>query len=727
MSTNDRGPSEQKVHQGVDDLTITDAIPVGISVLAPDGTILYVNSLTLDLIGLTLDEVKGKSHLERTCHPNDLDRILDERRMGLSKGVPFELEMRLSPKKGGYRWYLSQYKPVIDERSGNIILWYLTTTDIDDRKRAEDRLRQSEEYLRTITDTIRQPIGVLAPDGTQLYVNRVALDSSGLTLDEAIKGFLARLCHPDDINQVHDERRIGLLEGVPFDQEMRLLHKSGQYRWYLMQYNPLKDESGQIIRWYLTTTDIDDRKRAEEKLRQSEEHLRTITDTIRQPIVVTAPDGTTLYANRVALDTTGLTQDVVKSEGFLWRAFHPEDLERLRAERQERLLQGAPFDLEMRLLKNGQYRWQLIQYNPLKDEHGQIIRWYATATDINDQKKTEERLHNENIVLREEIDRSSMFGEIIGSSNPIRQLLKQVEKVAPSDSTVLVLGETGTGKELVARALHRKSKRASRAFVRVNCAAIPQALIASELFGHEKGAFTGALQRRVGRFEAANGGTLFLDEIGELPMETQIALLRVLQEREFERVGSNHPISVDVRLIAATNRNLPASVVAGTFRQDLFFRLNVFPIMVPALRERTEDIPLLVEYFIGRFAKEGGKTIRHISKQTFNQLKSYYWPGNIRELQNVVERAVILSETDTLAVDESWLKGELAESFQKRGLAALADQEVEMIEAALAETHGRISGPTGAAAKLGIPRQTLEWKIRRLGIDKYGHKRPTSK
>jgi formate hydrogenlyase transcriptional activator len=309
----------------------------------------------------------------------------------------------------------------------------------------------------------------------------------------------------------------------------------------------------------------------------------------------------------------------------------------------------------------------------------------------------------------------------------IEQLLRKVEKVAPSDSTVLVLGETGTGKELVARALHRKSKRASRAFVRVNCAAIPQSLIASELFGHEKGAFTGALQQRVGRFEAANGGTLFLDEVGELPMETQIALLRVLQEREFERVGSNHPISVDVRLIAATNRNLPASVVAGTFRQDLFYRFNVLPIMVPALRERTEDIPLLVEYFVGRFAKEGGKTIRHISKQTFNQLKSYYWPGNIRELQNVVERAVILSETDTLVVDESWLKGELAESFQKRGLAALADQEVEMIEAALAETHGRISGPTGAAAKLGIPRQTLEWKIRRLGIDKYGQRRPTSK
>jgi formate hydrogenlyase transcriptional activator len=320
-----------------------------------------------------------------------------------------------------------------------------------------------------------------------------------------------------------------------------------------------------------------------------------------------------------------------------------------------------------------------------------------------------------------------MFEEIVGSSKPMRQLLKQVEKVAPSDSTVLILGETGTGKELIAHALHRRSKRANRPFIRVNCAAIPQSLIASELFGHEKGAFTGALQRRVGRFEAANGGTLFLDEIGELPMETQIALLRVLQEREFERVGSNHPISVDVRLIAATNRDLPAAAAAGTFRQDLFFRLNVFPISVPSLRERVDDIPLLVEYFVVRFAKEAGKAIRHIGKDTLEQLQGYHWPGNIRELQNVVERAVILSETDTFVVDESWLESESEESSQREGLSALEGREVEMIEAALAEAHGRISGPSGAAAKLGIPRQTLESKIRRLGLDKYGQKRATTK
>jgi formate hydrogenlyase transcriptional activator len=310
----------------------------------------------------------------------------------------------------------------------------------------------------------------------------------------------------------------------------------------------------------------------------------------------------------------------------------------------------------------------------------------------------------------------------------MRQVLTQVEKVAPSDSTVLILGETGTGKELIARALHRRSKRATRAFMRVNCAAIPQSLIASELFGHEKGAFTGALQRRLGRFEAAEGGTLFLDEIGELPMETQVALLRVLQEREFERVGSNHPIKVDVRLIAATNRDLPAAVAAGIFRQDLFYRLNVFPIAVPPLRERVEDIPLLVEYFVGRYAKGAGKDIRHIAKHTLRQLQAYGWPGNIRELQNVVERAIILTETDTFAVDESWLKRESPESARRHeGLSALADREAEMIEAALAETHGRISGPSGAAAKLGIPRQTLDSKIRRLRLDKYRQKPPTSK
>ena len=265
--------------------------------------------------------------------------------------------------------------------------------------------------------------------------------------------------------------------------------------------------------------------------------------------------------------------------------------------------------------KDGQYRWFLFRYNPLLDEQGRIVRWYATATDIEDRKQAEQRMRNENLALREEIDRSSMYEAIVGSSEALRRVLSQIDKVAPTDSTVLILGETGTGKELIASAIHKRSKRSARAFIRVNCAAIPPSLIASELFGHEKGAFTGALQRRAGRFESADGGTIFLDEIGELSPETQIALLRVLQEREFERVGSSQPISIDVRVLAATNRDLEAAVSAGTFRQDLFYRLNVFPIRIPSLRERKDDIPLLVEYLVERYAKRAGKRFSHIRRR----------------------------------------------------------------------------------------------------------------
>src|SRR5499425_2053859 len=719
MSTNNSAIFEQKVRQEGIDLTITDAIPLGISVLAPDGTTLYVNRIALDRIGLNLDEVKGKGHLERTCHPDDLDRVLDERRTGLSNGVRFEIEMRVLPKDGDYRWHVEQYNPLKDE-SGEIIRWYVTATDIDDRKCAEEKLRQSEQELRTITDTIRQPIVALAPDGSTLYANRVALDLTGLAIDELDKkGLLARAFHPGDVDRLSAERQQGLSRGAPFDLEVRVLFKGGHYRWHLLQYNPLKDESGQIIRWYGTATDIDNRKRAEEKLQQSEAELRTMIDTIRQAIVVLAPDGTTLYANRVALEKTGLTMEEVKDEGFYARTFHPGDVDRLQAPRQEGLLRGAPFELEMRARqKSGEYRWQLIQYNPLEDESGKIIRWYATATDIDYQKKTEERLRNENLVLREEINISSMFEDIVGSSEPLRKVLTQVSKVAPSDSTVLILGETGTGKELIARAIHKRSSRASRAFIGVNCAAIPPSLIASELFGHEKGAFTGATQRRLGRFETANGGTIFLDEVGDLPLEIQIALLRVLQEREIERVGNNKPIPIDVRVVAATHRDLNALVSEGKFREDLLYRLNVVPIQMPSLRERAADIPLLVEYFIARFGSKAGKKFRTIDKRTLKFLQAYEWPGNVRELQNVIERAVILTDSDCFAVDETWFRQERSEVARATVAltGALLKQEKQMIETALREAGGVVGGPTGAAAKLGIPRETLNSKIRKLGI-----------
>ena len=335
-------------------------------------------------------------------------------------------------------------------------------------------------------------------------------------------------------------------------------------------------------------------------------------------------------------------------------------------------------------------------------------------------KALKDKLYEENLALREEVDQVSMFEEIIGTSPALQEVLSRVAKVAPSDSTVLITGETGTGKELVARAIHKRSQRAGRAFVSVNCAAIPSSLIASELFGHEKGAFTGALQRRIGRFELAEGGTLFLDEVGELPAETQVALLRVLQEREFERVGSSQVISSNVRMIAATNRDLTAAIAAGSFRSDLFYRLNVFPISVPPLRQRSEDIPLLVSYFIDRYCEKVAKKITGIERRSFELLANYTWPGNIRELQNVIERSVILSESGVFAVDESWFAaqpvaaGGPRTSLNKR----ILDQEREMIEAALAEANGRVSGSSGAARKLGIPASTLESKIKTLGIKK---------
>jgi formate hydrogenlyase transcriptional activator len=474
--------------------------------------------------------------------------------------------------------------------------------------------------------------------------------------------------------------------------------------------------------------EITEREKVEEKLRQDERELRDITDAIPHAITVLDPQGSVLYANRWALGYTGLSLEEVLRPDFRSRIFHPEDLARLQDDRRAGLSKGLPFENEHRALgKDGKYRWFLTRYNPLRDEHGHILRWYTTGTDIEDRKQAEQRVLNENMALREEIDRSSMYEEIVGSSGALREVISQIGKVAPTDSTVMIFGETGTGKELIATAIHKRSKRSAKALIRVNCAAIPPSLIASELFGHEKGAFTGALQRRAGRFESADGGTIFLDEIGELSLETQVALLRVLQEREFERVGSSQPISVDVRVVAATNRNLEAAVAAGMFREDLFYRLNVFPIRVPALRERKDDIPVLVEYLVERYAKRGGKRISHIKKKTLDLFQAYDWPGNIRELQNVVERAVILCDGDTFSVDEKWLQRKSSQLpprlVSRAGVLAeekkeFADRERKAIEAALAECQGRVSGPRGAAAKLGIPHQTLESKIMTLGIDK---------
>lgn len=457
--------------------------------------------------------------------------------------------------------------------------------------------------------------------------------------------------------------------------------------------------------------------------------VREIVDMIPVMIGVMTPDGSVLYANKAILDYTGFSiDDAVQHEttNFL-RGIHPEDIERLRNTCQKAMQGNTPFTFEERIRrKDGQYRWFLVHFNPLLDDQGRVVRWYPTATDIDDRIRAEERTRSENEALREQIDRDSMFEDIVGSSEALRKVLRQIPKLASSDSTVLILGETGTGKELIARSIHKRSNRADRAFIGVNCAAIPQSLIASELFGHEKGAFTGATQRRLGRFESANGGTIFLDEVGDLPPEIQVALLRVLQEREIERVGSNKAIPIDVKVIAATHRDLNTLVADGKFREDLLYRLNVVPVDVPPLRERVADVPLLVEYFIDRFSKKAGKKFRTIDKKSLGLLQAYNWPGNIRELQNVIERAVILCDGETFSVDETWLRRELpvARSRPSTLNRVLARQEKEMIEAALAESDGQVSGPSGAATKLGLPARTLDSKIKRFKINKYRFKMP---
>src|SRR5580692_6669034 len=422
---------------------------------------------------------------------------------------------------------------------------------------ASEEIRNSEARLLKIIDTIPTHAWCTLLDCAGIFWNRRWLEYTGLSL-EVLRGWgWQNAIHPEDLKKITVKWRRDLAAGQPGEVEGRLRRFDGVYRWFLFRAEPLRDESGNIVNWYGTDTDIEDLKRAEAKLRQDEEELRRMTDAIPQTIIVLDPDGKAIYVNRVALEYAGLSLEDAQGDDFRARVLHPDDVQRLREERHNALSGTAPFENEQRALgKYGKYRWFLIQYNPLLDESGKVIRWYATATDIDDRKRAEDRLRNETVALREEILRSSMFEEIVGSSEPLRKVLAQVSRVAPTDSTVLIQGETGTGKELIARAIHNRSKRSSRAFIRVNCAAIPPSLIASELFGHEKGSFTGALQRRLGRFESADGGTIFLDEVGEVPQDTQVALLRALQEREFERVGGNQTVRVDVRVLAATNRDL---------------------------------------------------------------------------------------------------------------------------------------------------------------------------
>ncbi len=629
------------------------------------------------------------------------------------------------------------------DAEGRIVAASTIERDVTGHKQAEKQIRNNERDLRTTIDTIPAFIFSALPDGSVDFASQSFLDYLGTPAEAALGWDWVTLVHPEDRDRAMEIWRESLATGEPRENELRFRQANGDYRWFLARSAALRDDKGDIVKWYGALMDIENLKRAEEQLRNSERNLGTTIDTIPAYVFSALPDGHIDFVSQSLLDYLGLSPEAAL--GWDWTALvHPKDSDRVEEkwhDWRESLATGEPRGSERRFRQaNGEYRWFLARKSALRDEKGDVVKWYGVLVDIEDQKQAEarllqaldeiqklqEQLSKENIVLREEVDRISMFEEIVGASPALKAVLARIDKVARTDSVVLITGETGTGKELVARAIHKRSPRAARAFVSVNCAAIPAPLIASELFGHEKGAFTGAHQRRFGCFELANGGTIFLDEIGELPMETQIALLRVLQDQEFQRLGGNRAIRANARVIAATNRNLQAAIEAGSLRSDLFYRLNVFPIEVPPLRERKEDIPILVEYFIRRYASKLGKKIRSASRKTLELLQSYSWPGNIRELQNVIERSIILCESENFSVDENLLPRESRQA--KPASQPLSDimvsQAKEMIEAALAKSGGRVSGPSGAAAKLGMRSSTLEAKIKALKINKYLFKKP---
>ena len=647
---------------------------------------------------------------------------------------------------------------------------------------AKEALRPSEQDCRLIVDSIPGHVVTLTAHGDIEFVNQQWLDYLGTTLDELKSWTNCGFVHPDDLSRLVSTWNRSVETGQPYDSECRFRRADGVFRWFHVRAIPERDAEGRIVRWYSLRTDIDERKQAEDRLQllldvtnevvsnlQLDDLLRAISASVRRvmqcDVVYVCLPLSDVNRLRVFVldfpDSRGfIREDSISIEGSIaGMVFHTAkpwmgnaaDLLRLGLKDDPGIAEGLSTGSILPIIsRNGVLgvlalaRREDLRFT--QDDLGfltQVANQIAIAIEnssayhestsarayleecLEEVQSLKDRLQDENLVLREQIDQALMFEDIVGTSSALQAVLSLVSKVAPMDSTVLLTGETGTGKELIARAIHKRSRRSSRPFVGVNCAATPASLIGSESFGHEKGAFTGATQRRLGRFELAEGGTIFLDEVGELPSETQIALLRILQEHEFERVGGTGSIRTNVRVIAATNRDLEAAIAEGTFRCDLFYRLNVFPIEIPPLRERRKDIPLLVEYFIDHFARKSGKSFRGINKKTLALLLSYPWPGNIRELQNVVERSVIVCETENFSVDESWLSRRPLASEPASHLKLthkLAAHEKEMIEATLRKSEGRVSGPSGAAAKLGISRSTLESKIRSLKINKYHFK-----
>ena len=624
--------------------------------------------------------------------------------------------------------------------------------DITERKQREEALRRSEGYLaeaQKLTHTgswavwvpqmenaqreAGQELAVLPRFGWNAsYWSKEMYRIFGLDPDPTPPTYMevVRRLHPEDARYYTSVVEQAIRDRTGFETDYRLLLPNGTTRYIHAVGHPVVNASGDVIELVGTAMDVTERKQAEEKIREQEVELRQILDAAPQHLSVLRSDGSHLYINQSSLDFLGLTLEEWQKRDIR-ELVHPDDAERVVPERKQALSSGSPLKIEARFLRyDGEYRWLFLYYKPLRDQLGRITRWVVPAIDIDDRKRSEERLHLENVALREEIVKASMFEEIVGTSPALQAVIARVSKVAPTDSAVLITGETGTGKELIARAIHKRSRRSARPFVSINCGAISAGLVESELFGHVKGAFTGAIANRDGRFKVADGGTILLDEVGDLPPETQVKLLRVLQEHEFEPIGCNKTVKVDVRLIAATNRNLEEDVRARKFRSDLLYRLNVFPIHVPPLRERREDVPLLVAFLLQTFSQKLGKSVTQVRQDTMRRLMEYSWPGNVRELQNILERAVILSTNNVLVLDREFTLGvddarapvatealwPVTSGASSAASASLRDAERRHIESALAATNWVIEGDKGAARNLDIHPNTLRSRMKKLDI-----------
>jgi PAS domain S-box-containing protein len=697
---------------------ILDILPGFVWSASPEGAIQYFNKRGLEYTGFSLDEVNGWSWMDSgLLHPNEIQSIKERWSDILASGKGGEIQARMRRNDGEYLWFLFRVAPLHND-SGKLIAWWGVDIEIDERKKMEDELIRSQGYLAEAQKLSRTGSFSIDPSTSEIWCSEEAFNVIGYekgtkpTVDKSFS-----LVHPDDLQRVQELFKRGITDGGLLEWENKAVMPDGSIKHLRVVAHTIKLSSG-LSEFVGAISDITKMKLAEQEIRQKEKEFRQIVEAVPCLIISMTSDGELVYANNNLLNYTGLKQEDVILKNFRERIFHPVDFAYMRSKREEVLLGAKAFETETRILgKDGKYRWFLTRFSPLKDDNAKVVQWYATAMDINDRKQQEDIVKNENIALREVINKISDL-DIIGTSKPIKNIHHLISLVALTNSSILILGETGTGKELVARGVHNISKRKDKLMIKVNCAALPSNLIESELFGHEKGSFTGAFERRIGKFELANHSTLFLDEIGELPLELQVKLLRVLQEKEFERVGGKETIKVDVRIIAASNRNLLNEVKNGNFRSDLYYRLNVFPITVPPLRERKADIPILANHFLAKYSKNIGKIINTISGKVMEELINYSWPGNVRELEHLIERSVILNDNIISDIHLPQIEPIKINEITDGTVKTIFENEREYILSVLRKCKGKKAGSDGAAALLGVPVSTLNSKLKKLGITK---------